>query len=77
MNREDERKLYEAYYTLDRLLNSSQSQLKLEEVEDIVQEFKNTVTLMLRELPLQPIYLCKATAFLDKYCDSFIKKYQK
>ena len=77
MTREDERKLYEAYNTLDKLLNSAQNELKLEEIKDIVQEFKETVTLMLRELPLKPIYLSKATAFFDEYCDNFIKKHKK
>ena len=77
MTREDERKLYEAYNTLDKLLNSPQNKLKLEEIEDIVKEFNDTVTLMLRELPLKPIYLLKATAFFDKFCDNFIKKYKK
>ena len=77
MTREDERKLYEAYNTLDKLLNSPQNKLKLEEIEDIVKEFKDAVTLMLRELPLKPIYLLKATAFFDKFCDNFIKKYKK
>ena len=42
MTREDERKLYEAYNTLDKLLNSPQNKLKLEEIEDIVKEFKDT-----------------------------------
>ena len=77
MTREDERKLYEAYNTLDKLLNSPQNKLKLEEIEDIVKEFKDTVNLMLRELPLEPIYLLKATVFFDKFCDNFIKKYKK
>ena len=77
MTREDERKLYEAYNTLDKLLNSPQTKLKLEEVEDIVKEFNDTVTLMLRELPLKPIYMSKATAFFDKFCDNFVKKYKK
>ena len=77
MTREDERKLYEAYNTLDKLLNSPHNELKLEEIKDIVQEFKETVTLMLRELPLNPIYLSKATAFFDEYCDNFIKKHKK
>lgn len=77
MTREDERKLYEAYNTLDKLLNSSQNKLKLEEVKDIVKEFNNTVTLMLRELPLKPMYMYKATVFFDNFCDDFIKKYKK
>ena len=77
MTREDERKLHEAYSVLDKLINTPQSQLKLKEIEDILYEFKDVVNLMLREVPLKPVYLCKVTAFLDKYCDSFIKKYQK
>lgn len=77
MTREDERKLYEAYNTLDKLLNSPQNKLKLEEIEDIVKEFNDTVTLMLRELPLKPMYLAKAIVFFDEFCDNFIKKYKK
>lgn len=77
MTREDERKLYEAYNTLDKLLNTNQSKLKLEEIEDIVNEFRRTVTLLLREIPMTPIYLAKAESFFDKFCDNFIEKYKK
>lgn len=77
MTREDERKLYEAYDTLDKLLNTNQSKLKLEEIEDIVNEFNSVVTQLLHEIPMKPIILIKAQAFFDKFCDDFIKRYEK
>ena len=77
MTREDERKLYEAYDTLDKLLNTNQSKLKLNELKDIVNEFNTVVTHLLGDIPMKPIHLIKAQAYFDKFCKDFIKRYEK
>lgn len=77
MTREDERKLWEAYKTLDKLINTPHKTLKLEEVEEIVEEFRKTVALMLGEIPMKPFYRAQALSFFDKYCDDFIKNKKK
>ena len=77
MTREDEQKLYEAYDTLDKLLNTNQSKLKLDEIKDIVDEFYMVVIHLLGEIPMKSIYLIKAQAFFDKFCNDFVKRYEK
>ena len=77
MTREDERKLYEAYDTLDKLLNTNQSKLKLNEIKDIVYEFNIVVTHLLCDIPMKPMHLIKAQTFFDKFCKDFIKRYEK
>ena len=77
MTRQDEQKLYEAYYTLDKLLNTKQSELKLNEIKDIVNEFNTVVTQLLHEIPMKPILLIKAQAYFNKFCKDFIKRYEK
>ena len=72
MTREDERKLYEAYDTLDKLLNTNQSKLKLNEIKDIVHEFNIVVTHLLGDIPMKPTLLIKAQAYFDKFCKDFI-----
>lgn len=77
MTRDDERKLYEAYATLNKLLNEYPYRLKMEEVKDIVNEFHENVTDLLGDIPMKPIYLIKAQAYFDKFCKDFIKRYEK
>ena len=77
MTREDERKLYEAYDTLDKLLNTNQTKLKLDEIKDIVHEFNTVVIQLLHEIPMKPIFLIKAQTYFDKFCKDFIKRYEK
>ena len=77
MTRDDERKLYEAYDTLDKLLKTNQSKLKLNEIKDIVNEFNKVVTQLLHEIPMKPTFLIKAQVFFDKFCKDFIKRYEK
>ena len=77
MTRDDERKLYEAYATLNKLLNEYPYRLKIEEVEDIVNEFHENVTRLLGDIPMKPMHLIKAQAFFDKFCKDFIKRYEK
>lgn len=77
MTTDDERKLYEAYDTLDKLLNTNQSKLKLNEIKDIVDEFNTVVTNLLGDIPMKPMHLIKAQAYFDKFCKDFIKRYEK
>lgn len=77
MTRDDERKLYEAYATLNKLLNTEPYRLKMEEIKDIVHEFNTAVTQLLHEIPMKPIYLIEAKASFDKFCKDFIKRYEK
>lgn len=77
MTRDDERKLYEAYDTLDKLLNTNQSKLKLNEIKDIVNEFNIVVIHLLGDIPMKPTHLIKAQQFFDKFCKDFIKRYEK
>lgn len=77
MTRDDERKLYEAYATLDKLLNDYPYRLKIEEIKDIVHEFNIVVTHLLGDIPMKPTHLIKAQQFFDKFCKDFIKRYEK
>lgn len=77
MTREDERKLYEAYDTLDKLLNTNQSKLKLNEIKDIVNEFNTVVTRLLGDIPMKPTLLIKAQTYFNKFCNDFVKRYEK
>lgn len=77
MTRDDERKLYEAYDTLDKLLNTNQYKLKLNEIKDIVNEFNTVVIHLLGDIPMKPTHLIKAQQFFDKFCKDFIKRYEK
>ena len=77
MTRDDEQKLYEAYDTLDKLLNTNHSKLKLNEIKDIVNEFNTVVMHLLGDIPMKSTHLIKAQAFFDKFCKDFIKRYEK
>lgn len=77
MTREDERKLYEAYATLNKLLNEYPYRLKIDEIEDIVNEFNTVVMDLLGDIPMKPMHRIKAQAYFDKFCKDFIKRYEK
>lgn len=77
MTRDDERKLYEAYATLNKLLNEEPYRIKMEEIKDIVNIFHEKVASLFRLAITSPTLLGLAQECFDKFCKDFIKRYEK
>lgn len=77
MTREDERKLYEAYNTLDKLLNSPKQELETQEVQDIVESLKELAITIFRQTIEKPSIYNKAVQIFENECEKILAKYKK